>query len=142
MDFTDLMAIASDQAEKDAALAAAVAEAEATKEATETSEKAKRRSWSYTPAAHSEDEGDDDSNTVAISKIKAAYLNDLNMTDDDTNESLAPPTKEHDSEQQMLTKTATTSSASSVEIKSFQPGSMPSGRLENTPPDFPFTRFS
>ncbi|VDK39365.1 unnamed protein product [Taenia asiatica] len=130
MDFTDLMTIASDQAEKEAALAAAVAEAEAAAEATEASEKAKKQSESHPFAAYSEDEGDDDSNTVAISKIKAAYLGDLNMGGDDTNESLASHTKEHDSEQQMVAKAAATSSASSVGIKSFQPGSMPSGFRE------------
>ncbi|KAL5108587.1 WD repeat and HMG-box DNA-binding protein 1 [Taenia crassiceps] len=128
VDFTDLMIIGSDEAEREAALAAAVAEAEAAAaEAIETPVKTKKQSGSHPLPAYSEDKEDDDSNTVAISKIKAAYLSDLNVGDNDT---LVPPVKENESEQQTVTKTDTTSSASAVEIKFFQPGSMPSGFRE------------
>nr|CDS23164.1 WD repeat and HMG box DNA binding protein 1 [Echinococcus granulosus] len=129
MEYTDLINVASDQAEEEVVLAAAAAEAEAATEVTETSKKVGKQSKPNPLASHSEDEGDD-GDTIAISDIKAKYLRELNVEDDDTTESLTPLTKEHHSEQNMVTKTATTSSASSVEIKSFQPGSMPSGFRE------------
>ena len=111
------MHIAEDQAGEEAALRAATAEIESGK-----SKKARANNLDS-----DYDADDDDPNTVSLAKLKSSFMLDLEM-DEDGSVNQVPIISENAAEKdQEASPNVPSATPAAEDIKSFQPGSMPSG---------------